>query len=129
MYTYRVLKQAMRASGGNLTDSHIEELSLCALFLMSAAKKVDKEFSCHQSSAHTVREANKDIDNHLLEKGATSFLTDRTDPIFEDPTEKGLKRLCNTEWVHEILARGTNEEEVEEEERNTDLDYDISDVI
>ena len=47
----------MWASGGNLTDSHTEELSLCALFLMLAAKKVDKEFSCHQSSAHTVRKA------------------------------------------------------------------------
>ena len=132
MYMYRVLKQAMRASGGNLTDSHIEELSLCALFLMSAAKKVDKEFSCHQSSVHTVREAKKDIDNmaqQLLEKSATSFLTGRTGPIFEDPTEKGLKKLCNTEWVHEILAKSTSDEEVEEEERYTDLDYDISDVI
>ena len=50
-----------------MTDSHIEELSLCALFLMSAAKKVDKEFSCQQSSAHTVSEAKKDIDKILLE--------------------------------------------------------------
>ena len=55
--TCRVLKQAMRASGGNLTDTHIEELSLCALFLMSAANKVDQELGCHhdQSTTHSIR--------------------------------------------------------------------------
>ena len=108
----------MRASGGNLTDSHIEELSLCALFLMSAAKKVDKEFACHQSSAHTVREAGLDITkmaNLLLEKSVTSFMTNRTTPAFTDLTEKGLKKLCNTEWVHETLARDLTEEYMEEE--------------
>lgn len=131
MYIFRVLKQAMRASGGNLTDSHIEELSLCALFLMSAAKKVDYEFSCHQSSAHTVREASQDVNKMvtcLLEKSATSFVAGRHSPTFVDPTEKGLKKLCNTEWVHETLARSVGEEDVEEE-HITDLDYDIANVI
>lgn len=122
----------MRASGGNLTESHIEELSLCALFLMSAAKKVDKEFSCQQSSAHTVREARKDIDKMadlLLEKSVTSFSTSRTSPTFNDPTEKGLKKLCNTEWVHEMLTRDVTDEDMEEEEHVIDLDYDIADII
>ena len=115
-----------------MTDSHIEELSLCALFLMSAAKKVDKEFSCHQSSAHAMREAGRDITkmaNLLLEKSVTSFVTNRTTPAFADPTEKGLKKLCNTEWVHETLARNLTEEDMEEEEHIIDLDYDIADVV
>ena len=115
-----------------MTDSHIEELSLCALFLMSAAKKVDKEFSYHQSSVHAVREAGRDVTkmaNILLEKSVTSFVTSRTTPAFKDPTEKGLKKLCNTEWVHETLARSMSEEDMEEEEHVIDLDYDLADVV
>ena len=77
--TCKVLKQAMRASGGNLTETHIEELSLCALFLMSAAKKVDQELGCHQSTAHTIRDANKDISKMmkvLLEKSVSSHVSE-----------------------------------------------------
>ena len=126
----------MRASGGNLTDTHIEELSLCALFLMSAAKKVDQELGCHQSSAHTVRDANKDVSKMvkvLLEKTVSS-LSERNSPTFEDPTEKGLKKLCNTEWVQETLARNPLEEvtgflQEEDDTSSIDLDYELSDVI
>lgn len=127
----------MRASGGNLTDTHIEELSLCALFLMSAAKKVDQELGCHQSSAHTVRDANKDISKMvkvLLEKTTSSFLSERNSPTFEDPTEKGLKNLCNTEWVQETFARNPLEDatgflQEEDDTSSIDLDYELSDVI
>lgn len=82
--------------------THIEELSLCTLFLTSASKKVDKEFCCHQSSAHTVREAASNINKMakiLVEKSATSFLNEHNSLTFEDPTEQGMKKLCNTEWV------------------------------
>ena len=87
--TCRVLKQAMRESGGNLTDTHIEELSLCAVFLMSATKKVDQELGCHQSTAHTIRDTNKDISKMILEKSVSSLACERNSPTFEDPTEKG----------------------------------------
>ena len=135
--TCRVLKQAMRASGGNLTDTHIEELSLCALFLMSAAKKVDQELGCHQSTAHTIRDANKDISKMmkvLLEKSVSSHISERNSPTFEDPTEKGLKKLCNTKWVQETLARNPLEEDTESlqeihDTMSVDLDYELSDVI
>ena len=40
----RVLKQALRSSGANATQKHIEEVSLCSLFLMEAAKKADRTF-------------------------------------------------------------------------------------
>lgn len=125
----------MRASGGNLTDTHIEELSLCALFLMSAAKKVDQELGCHQSSAHTIRDAN-DISKMvkvLLEKSVSASLSERNNPTFEDPTEKGLKKLCNTKWVQETLARNPLEEDIEflqeEDDANVELDYELSDII
>ena len=40
----RVLKQALRSSGANATEKHIENVSLCGMFLMEAAHKVDSEF-------------------------------------------------------------------------------------
>jgi hypothetical protein len=57
-----VLKQALRSSGANATKHHIEEVSLCTLFLMEAAKKADKEFGIPQRSArHATRDATADI--------------------------------------------------------------------
>ena len=59
--TFRVLKEAMRTGGSNLTQEHTEDLSLCALFLMEASKKVDREFRESRSTAHTTKDATKDI--------------------------------------------------------------------
>ena len=47
----------------------------------------------------------------LLEKKATSFIDGRNSPTFEDPTVKGLKKLCNTQWVQETLARNPLDED------------------
>ena len=55
------MKETMRGGGGNITKSHADDVSLCALFLMEASKKVDREFRCSQSTAHTVRDASRDI--------------------------------------------------------------------
>lgn len=125
----------MRAGGGNLTNSHIEDLSLSALFLMSAAKKTDQEFCSHRTTAHSTRDANRDIDkmvNVLHEKKVTSLLKGRNSPPFVDPTENGLKKLCNTKWVHETLARNPIDEDFEslqEEDQVRDIDYEIADII
>ena len=51
--TCRVLKEAMRTGGSNLTQQHAEDLSLCALFLMEASKKVDHEFGVNRYTSHT----------------------------------------------------------------------------
>lgn len=63
--------------------------------------------------------------NILGEKSVTSFLSGRN---IEDPTEKGLKKLCNTQWVHDTLARSPVDEDTEEERYEVDLDYEIADV-
>lgn len=80
----RVLKQAMKA-GGNLTPNHIEDLSLCALFLMTAAKQVDQAYNVHHSYKHTTRDADRDINKivaTLLDKQATASVKDRTSSTF-----------------------------------------------
>ena len=62
----------MRAGGANVTPQHIEDLSLCGLFLMQVAKKIDMEFGAHRTTAHTTLDAFKDIDKlsrHLKIKG------------------------------------------------------------
>lgn len=125
----------MRAGGGNLTNSHIEDLSLCTLFLLSAAKKTDQEFGCHRTTAHSVRGAKKDIDKMvdvLHENKVTHLVEGRNSPGFEDPTEKGLKKLCNTAWIRETMARNPLDEESEslqDEEGVLDFGYKIADVI
>ena len=102
---------------------------------MSAAKKVDRELGCHQSSAHTIRDANNDISKMvkvLLEKSVSAPVSERNNPTFEDPTEKGSKKLCNTKWVQETLARNPLEEDTEflqKDDANVDLDYKLSDII
>ena len=43
----RVMKQALRPGGANMTENHIKEVSLAAMFLTKAAKKANKEFGVH----------------------------------------------------------------------------------
>lgn len=57
-----MVKQTLKSCGGNLTQKHAEEVSLCALFLMEALKKTDREFKCTQTTAHTTKDACKDIE-------------------------------------------------------------------
>ena len=110
-----------------MTTAHVEDLSLCALFLMSAAKRTDQEYNTHHSLMHTVRDANEDIDKLiglLLDKKTTAFLQGRTTPTFDDPTPKGMQKMCNTSWIQETLTRNPLDEDlcVEEEDHIDELD-------
>ena len=42
----------MRASGANETQKHVEDVSLCALFLMDVAKRVDRMFGVKVLHTH-----------------------------------------------------------------------------
>lgn len=101
---------------------------------MDALKKADREFKCNQTTAHTTKDACKDIEvltAHLLENKVTSISSERTEPAFEDPTETGMKKICNTSWVKDTLSKLPAEEEEDYSlPRNVldDLDYELSDV-
>ena len=122
----------MRSGGANVTTQHIEDLSLCGLFLMEVAKKVDKEFAAHNSTAHTVTDAQKDItklSNLLLEQEVV-LEKQRASPAFSDPTDIGLDKLCNTTWVRDTLDR-VDTEDLEGEDRDhgtVDVNYELSHV-
>ena len=81
LFFFRVMKQALRSSGGNITEQHIVDVSLSALFLMEAAKKADRAFGVTpQTSAHTIRNAENEMVNHLLQKDVTTEVIGRLTP-------------------------------------------------
>ena len=87
---------------------------------MTAAKKTDHEFCSHRTTAHSIRDTNRDINKMLQvlhEKRVTSLLEGRNSPAFEDPTERGLKKVCNTKWVEETRERyPTDKDSLQEED-------------
>ena len=129
-----VLKETMRGGGGNVTKTHAEDVSLCALFLMDASKKVDHEFKSQQSTAHTVRDTERDIcklTTSLLENKVTTENTERNSQPFADPTDTGHKKIATTSWVADILL-STSIDDLQLEDIETelvDLNYELSDVI
>ena len=56
------MKESIQAAGANATTKHIEEISLCGLFLLEASKKTNEAFQVPSSSTqHTIRDATEDI--------------------------------------------------------------------
>ena len=100
-----MFKQTLRSAGGNVTDKHIEDVSMSTLFLLDAARKTDQAFGvAPQSTAHTVRDASSDIKKmtkHLAETRVTKNIEERLTPVFTDPTESGFK----TSWLKDTLSR------------------------
>ena len=130
---FRVVKQALRSSGANVTNKHISEVSMCALFLLEAAKRCDKVFAVPpKSTAHTVADSKSDIRKireHLLERDITMENSTRTTPSFEDPTESGLNKLTNADWLHKHL-QSSSEDNLQDEQSHDeiDIDYELADV-
>ena len=101
------MKQALCCSGANITDKHITDVSMCALFLLEAAKKCDAVFGVPpQSTSHTVSDLNSDIKKiykQLLEKEVTTEKIDSIAPEFRDPTVDGLDTIIKDEWLKKQL--------------------------
>ena len=128
------MKQTLRSSGANVTPTHIEDVSLSALFLLEAAKKTDREFGVTpQSRRHTIRNSIKDIQKvaqHLIENTVTTEMPGRVMPKFSHPTEAGWKRLSSSNWLEGILSRSLVEElETATERGEVDLDYELYDIM
>ena len=133
-FVYSVIKEALRSSGANATQKHIEEASLAALFLMDAAKKADREFGVSQQSGkHTVREAITDITKmakHLTEHQVTTVMSSRTTP-FHDTTEDGWKKLTKS-WLDQSLtpnAEADASSDLQDESGEIDANYELYDVL
>ena len=59
----------MKGGEGNLMPNHVEDLTLYALFLMTAAKQVDQAYNAHHPSRHTTRDADRDLYKIVAQKG------------------------------------------------------------
>lgn len=120
------MKQAIRSSGANITVQHIEDVSLCGLFLLDAAKKADELFGVHKpSTRHTVRDAQGDITklcSYLIDNKASKEDLSRTSILtFDDPETKGLERVAKG-WIEEYLSGSVQFEEDESVEVTMDED-------
>lgn len=127
------MKQALRSSGANVTDKHITDVSMCALFLLEAAKKCDSVFGVTpQTTSHTVRDAKSDIKKirqHLLDKEISEEVKDRTTTVFIDPTEAGLNTLTQGDWLQKQLQLKFDDTlQNEESYGEVDIDYELSDT-
>ena len=132
----RVLKQALKGSGPNLTASHMADMSLCALFLLDASKRVDEQLRVHiKSSHHTTRDADKDITkmaSYLVEENAESEDLSRTGTTFVDPIKKGADKIASG-YIDKYLKRTALYDDCDEEEPDivlgrdevADLEYEL----
>lgn len=129
-----MFKQALRASGADVTFKHIEEVSLCALFLIEAAKKADSDFQVPpQSTSHTVRDSANDIKKisaYVREKDINKEVTSCTSPPFFDPTESGFKNImCKPKWIEGILKEKSEEQAEETIQNEINLDYKLVEMV
>ena len=143
MYIFRVFKQTLRSGGGHLTTKHVEDVSMCAFFLMEASKKADKVFNVPPAAtAHTVRDSNRDIEkmvSHLHEAKVNILDKDRSTPPFSDPVRTGWQKLATTDWLKSTLTRHLvddsddlqedTDSEFEHRLGEVDFDYELADVI
>ena len=117
--------------GGNLTTKHVEEVSLCALFLMEASKREDCFFNVPPgTTAHTIHDSDKDIEKmmgHLQEAKVATVDKERTSPPFTDPVESGWTKLWTTNWLKKALERNLVEESTDG--WRSDIDYELADMI
>ena len=143
-----MFKQTLKSAGGNLTEKHVEEVSLSALFLLEAAKKTDRAFGvAPQTTAHTIRDSTSDVSKmvkHLVENKVSLVVDNGRTPAFTDPTDDGYKKLCSS-WLNKTLSRNQvvdynsapedleiTDEHLHGREANNDdidIDYELSDVF
>ena len=127
------MKDALRSSGANTTQKHIEDVSLSGLFLTDAAKKADQELGvASTSSKHTQCDCNRDIFNistHLQNNQVTLVIPERTTPMFRDLTDDGWKKI-NSSWLERALSSYPSTELQPDGERgDVDMNYELSDVL
>ena len=114
-----------------LTVKHVEDVSMCVLFLLEAAKKTDRAFrATSQTTAHTVRSSCRDIHimvQHLQDQKVTERITGRHTPVFTDPAEQGWQKLSTMSWLQDRLSSMHHQDEEEEtlEMGEVDFDYEL----
>ncbi len=117
-----------------MSNKHLEDVSLCGLFLMEAAKKADAFFQVPPpSTQHMVRDATTDIQAMVADLLSSSAVKTQenprsTVPPFQDPSTVGMENKASAGWIESALQGGWEEEECTEEdavEGEIDFSYEL----
>ena len=114
VHTFRIVKEGVQSAGANATRKHIEEISLCGMFLMEAGKKADQAFNvAPPSTNHTIRDGAEDILTMMQDLLAqkTVVETTRSGSPFTDPTTRGMEDKAAKGWIEGVLHSGSTYEE------------------
>lgn len=107
-----VIKNALRASGSNITSHHLRVISLAAQLLHDAVAVCDQEIcSPFHSGHHTSTASNSDVMRMvttLRQHKVTSKQPGRTLPsqkTFSTPISKGYHKAVTKQWIKKFLHK------------------------
>ena len=90
------MKEAMWSSGLNATKKHLEEVSVCTMFLLTFAKRVDRMLGV----AHSIRDSTGNVEKmglYLQSKGVTKEILQlgqrQQSFSFKDPSIAGMHKV------------------------------------
>ena len=128
---YSIIKQAMRSSGANITQKHLEDVSMCGLFLLEVCKKVDRMFGAECSGAHTIRDAEGDINRiatYLRAEKVTKEVKDREGWDFTNPHTLGYAKVAEGKLDAYLHEEEDNSDDTEQDPQGEmDINYELSD--
>ena len=107
-FNYRIIKEAMCSSGANATRKHLEDISMCALFMLDVCKRVDAMFGVPYCGTHTTRDPQGDIRkiaSYLCEQTVTTEVENRQGWSFDDPRISGYKKDTK-KYTHTRIQKG-----------------------
>lgn len=105
---FRIVKEGVQAAGANATKKHIEEISLCGIFLLEAGKKADQAFNVPPvSTHHSVRDGKTDTLTMMQDLLMKAVVEERNRPgsTFPDPTTQGMEDKAAKGWIEGVLQR------------------------
>ena len=121
----------MRSSGANATQKHLEDVSMCGLFLLEVCRKVDKMFGAECSGAHTTRDAGSDIEKittYLRTQKVTKEVENRQGWSFIDPHTLGYKKVAEGKLDAYLQEKEDGSDDVSQEQQGeVDINYDFFD--
>ena len=123
----------MRGGRGNVTKTHLEDVSLGALFLMAKRWTMNSRLDGQQLTQSKTLTGTSQcrLTTTLLETKVIAEGAKRNSPPFADPTDTGRRKITTTSWVADTLL-STSIDDLELEVSDTelaDLNYELSDVI
>ena len=105
------MKEGVQSAGANATRKHIEEISLCGMFLMEAGKKADQAFNVAlPSTQHTVRDGTDDIPTMMQDLLSQKTIVEKnlSGSVLQT---RGMEDKAAKGWIEGVLHSGTTYEE------------------